>query len=75
MNPAANAEGAAELESFLSAMAVQLRLPLAEEHRPGVATFYRLAASMAAIVEAVPLTPHDELAVRFEPVPPAEGGA
>ena len=56
-------------------MAAQLRLPLAEEHRPGVATFYRLAASMADIVEAVPLAPHDELAVRFEPVPPAEGGA
>ena len=70
-----NTEDAAGLEAFLSAMAVQLRLPLAAEHRPGVATFYRLAASMAALVEAVPLAPHDESALRFEPVSPVEGGA
>ena len=55
------------LERYVDAAAVALGLPLAPEHRPGVLDFFALAASMAALVEAVPLAPHDESAMRFEP--------
>jgi hypothetical protein len=60
----------ADIERHVDATAALLGLPLAPEHRPGVLGFFALAASMAAVVEAVPLAPHDESAMRFEPVSP-----
>lgn len=58
--------------SVVDATAAALGLPLAAAHRPGVIRYFALAASMAAIVDAVELGPHDESAVRFEPVSPPE---
>jgi len=57
-------------EAYVDAAADLLGLPLAPEHRPGVLGFFALAAGMAAVVEAVPLTPHDDSPMRFEPVSP-----
>lgn len=57
-------------ETYVDAAAALLGLPLAAEHRPGVQGFFALAASMAAVVEAVALTPHDDSPMRFEPVSP-----
>jgi hypothetical protein len=71
--PGALSPGAAE--RYVDATAAALGLPLAPEHRPGVLRFFGLAASMAALVEAVPLSPHGESALRFEPVSPGERGA
>jgi len=61
-NPAAYAEAAAAL----------IGLPLSPAHLPGVAANLGVAAQMAAIVMAVPLTPADEAAPVFVPArPPA----
>ena len=57
-------------EVYVDAAAALLGLPLAPEHRGGVLGFFALAASMAAVVEAVPLTLHDDSPMRFEPVSP-----
>ena len=59
-------------ELYVDATAALLGLPLAPEHRPGVLGFFALAASMAAVVEAVDLTPHDDSPMRFEPVSPKD---
>jgi len=58
------------IETYVDGTAALLGLPLAPAHRPGVLGFFRLAASMAAVVDAVPLTPHDDTPLRFEPVSP-----
>jgi hypothetical protein len=60
----------AQIEACCDATAAALGLPLAPEHRPGVLRYFGLAAEMAALVEAVPLTPADEPAVNFMPVSP-----
>ncbi|MGE0799009.1 MAG: DUF4089 domain-containing protein [Lautropia sp.] len=57
------------IAAYVDAAAAALRLPLDPAHRPGVLRYFELAASFAARLDAVPLTPHDESAVRFEPVP------
>jgi hypothetical protein len=57
-------------EAYVDAAAALLGLPLAPEHRPGVLGFFALAAAMADVVNAVPLTPHDDSPMRFEPVSP-----
>ncbi|WPB57722.1 DUF4089 domain-containing protein [Xylophilus sp. GOD-11R] len=61
---------AVAIERHVDATAELLGLPIAPAHRPGVLGFFALAAAMAEIVEAVPLTPHDESPLRFEPVSP-----
>ncbi len=58
------------IAAYVDAAAVAMGLPLAPDQRAGVIRYFALAASMAAIVEAVDLGPHDESAVRFEPVGP-----
>jgi hypothetical protein len=58
----------AQVEACVDAAAAALSLPIAPEHRPGVLRYFALAADFAAQVEAVPLSPHDEPALRFEPV-------
>lgn len=64
----------AQTEAYVDAAAAALGLNLRRDHRPGVLRFFALAAEFAAVVEAVPLAPHDEPAVHFSPVPPREKG-
>ncbi|WP_295542954.1 AtzG-like protein [uncultured Pseudacidovorax sp.] len=59
-----------QIEAYVDAAAAALDLPLAPEHRAGVLRYFALAADMAALTEAVDLMPHDESALRFEPVAP-----
>jgi len=63
----------AEAEQYVDAAAAALALPLRADHRPGVLRYFGLAAGFAALVEAVPLAPHDDSAASFVPVPPEEG--
>ena len=62
----------AQTEAYVDAAAAALDLPLRPDHRPGVLRFFALAAEMAAVVEAVPLSAHAEPAVTFAPVSPRE---
>jgi len=59
-----------QIEAYVDAAAAALDLPIAPEHRPGVLRYFALAADMAALTEAVDLAPHDESALRFDPVAP-----
>jgi hypothetical protein len=59
-----------EIEAAVDAAAAALDLPIAPEHRPGVLHYYALAASMAAQVDAHPLSNADEQAPVFVPVVP-----
>jgi hypothetical protein len=59
--------------AYVDAAAAALGLKLAAEYRPGVLQFFALAASMAELVQGLPLEPHDESGSVFHPVPP--GGA
>ena len=63
----------AQIEAYVDAAAAVLQLPLAAEHRPGVLNYFALAASMAALVGAHPLTITDDPAESFVPVAPADG--
>lgn len=65
----------AQIETFVDATSAALGLRLRPDHRPGVVRFFGLAAEFAALVEAVPLGPHDEPAVNFVPVAPREKDA
>ncbi|MGJ7511843.1 DUF4089 domain-containing protein [Variovorax sp. GT1P44] len=62
----------AQIETYVDATSAALGLRLRPDHRPGVVRFFALAAEFAALVEAVPLDPHDEPAVNFVPVVPRE---
>jgi Protein of unknown function (DUF4089) len=57
----------AQIEAYVDAAAAALALPIAPEHRPGVLRYMALAASMAELLDSVPLAPHDEPAVNFTP--------
>jgi Protein of unknown function (DUF4089) len=59
-----------QIEAVVTANAAALALPLAAEHKPGVLSFFALAAGMAELVMAQPLTVEDESGSVFEPVPP-----
>ena len=59
-----------EIETYVDAAAAALNLPLAPQHRPGVVGYFALAASMAALLDAVALEPSDEPAEAFTPVDP-----
>lgn len=54
----------------VEAAAAALELRIAKEHLPGVVRYFGLAAEMAALVNAEPLTPEDESGAVFRPVPP-----
>jgi hypothetical protein len=56
--------------AYIDAAAATLGLKLAAEHRPGVLKYFALAASMAELVQGLPLEPHDEPANVFRPVSP-----
>ncbi|SEB26080.1 AtzG-like protein [Variovorax sp. YR216] len=61
-----------QIETYVDAAAAALGLRLRPNHRAGVVRYFALAAEFAAVVEAVPLEPHDEPAVNFSPVAPRE---
>lgn len=61
-----------QVEAYVDAAALALRLPLDPAHRPGVLRYFALAAAMAELVEAHPLTLSDEPAPAFVPVSPPE---
>lgn len=66
----------ARIEAQVDATAALIGLPLAAAHRPGVLHYFALAAGMADLVMAHPLTPEDEPAALFVPLaPPAADGA
>ncbi len=60
----------AQLEAQVDATAALIGLPLAAAHRPGVLHYFAIAAAMAELVLAQPLTPDDEPAALFVPVEP-----
>ena len=59
-----------EIEAYVDAAAAALKLPLLPPHRPGVLHYFALAASMAEILAAHPLTLEDEPAESFVPISP-----
>ncbi len=61
-----------QVENYVDAASAALGLRVWPEHRAGVLGYVALAASFAAVIDAVPLAPHDECAVTFAPVCPAE---
>jgi hypothetical protein len=63
----------AQIEAYVDAAAAVLQLPLSPEHRPGVLHYFALAASMAELVAAQPMTISDDPAEAFVPVSPAHG--
>ena len=56
--------------AYIDAAAATLGLNLTQEQRKGVALYFGLAASMAALVQGLPLTPADESGNVFVPVAP-----
>jgi Protein of unknown function (DUF4089) len=60
----------AQIEAYVDAAATALQLPLAPEHRPGVLHYFALAASLAELVNGLPLGTADEPAEVFTPIAP-----
>ena len=56
--------------AYIDAAAATLGLNLTQEQRKGVALYFGLAASMAALVQGLPLGPADESGNVFVPVAP-----
>jgi hypothetical protein len=63
----------AQIEAYVDAAAAALQLPLSPAHRPGVLSYFALAAGMAELVDAHPLVITDEPAETFVPIAPASG--
>jgi hypothetical protein len=63
-----------ELDAYVDAAAAALKLPLSPTHRPGVRHYFALAADMAELVAAHPLTVADEPAEAFVPISPTPAG-
>ena len=64
----------AQIESYVDAAAAALALPIAPAHRPGVLTYFALAAGMADLVGAHPLAISDDPAEAFVPIAPRGHG-
>jgi hypothetical protein len=60
----------AQIEAHVDATAALLELPLSAEHRPGVLHYFALAASMAELIAAHPMSVADEPAESFVPISP-----
>ena len=60
-------------DAYIDAAAATLGLKITSEQRPGVVSYFALAAQMAALVQGLPLTPADEAANVFRPVEPEVG--
>ena len=63
----------AQIEAYVDAAAAALQLPLSPAHRPGVLSYFALAAGMAELVGAHPLAITDDAAEAFVPIAPAPG--
>jgi hypothetical protein len=59
--------------AYIDAAAATLGLNLTQEQRKGVALYFGLAASMAALVQGLPLGSSDEPGTIFVPVEPEIG--
>ena len=57
-----------QIEAYVDAAAAALNLPIAPGHHPGVLQYVALAATMAELVGAHPLTRDDEPAEAFVPI-------
>ena len=55
---------------YIDAAAATLGLNLSQEQRKGVALYFGLAASMATLLQGLPLGPADESGTVFVPVEP-----
>ena len=62
------------IDAYVDAAAAALKLPLSPQHRPGVLHYFALAAGMADLVGAHPLTIADEPAEAFVPISPPSTG-
>ncbi|MDR7380034.1 hypothetical protein J2X19_004736 [Rhodoferax ferrireducens] len=60
-----------QMETYVDAAATALGLELGDA-RSGVLRYYALAAGMAELVQAVPLTVQDESPMAFIPVSPGD---
>jgi hypothetical protein len=56
--------------AYIDAAAATLGLSLTQEQRKGVALYFGLAASMAALLQGLQLGPADESGTVFVPVAP-----
>ncbi len=56
--------------AYIDAAAATLGLTLTQDQRAGVTLYFGLAASMAAMVQGLPLQPADESGNVFVPVAP-----
>jgi hypothetical protein len=59
-----------QIEAYVDAAAAALALPLDTAHRPGVLHYFGLAAGLAELLAAHPLSPADDPAEAFVPVSP-----
>ncbi len=59
-----------QIEAYVDAAAVALGLPIAAAHRPGVLSYFALAAGLAEVVGAHPLAITDDPAEAFVPISP-----
>jgi Protein of unknown function (DUF4089) len=64
---------AEHLERIVHANADALGLRIPIDYRPGVVTYFKLAADMADLVMTLPLGPDDESGAVFTPVSPQGG--
>lgn len=62
----------AQIEAAVDGAAAAIGLPLHPDHRPGVLTYFALAAGLADEVMGLPLGLVDEPAPVFTPVSPDE---
>ena len=60
----------AQIEAYVDAASAALDLNLDPAHRPGVLHYFALAAGMAELVAAFPLTLGDDPAEAFVPIAP-----
>ena len=61
---------AMQIEAYVDAVSTALQLPIHAEHRPGVLSYFALAAGMAELVAGQPLGVADEPAEVFVPISP-----
>ena len=59
-------------EAYVDAAAAALGLPIHPDHRPGVLTYFRLAAAMADLVVGQALHVEDDPAPVFVPIEPGD---
>ena len=57
-----------QIEAYVDAVSTALQLPIHAEHRPGVLSYFALAARMAELVAGQALSAADDPAEAFVPV-------